>query len=302
MQKLSTRSTPSAIQRSSGHTSAEPGVGGVDVEPGAACSAHTSAIGGSGSRAVDEVVPMLATTKNGTQARGPVLGHGGRQGVGPQREVRRPRRSTRSWSGRSPAMRTAFSTELCAWRGRVARAAGRTGPSPAARHRAASRAHSVAPDADSSMTPPPSPLERNRSGSPSSSAIQSSTCVSSSVHAGDGRPEHPLHAEAGRHEVGQHRRPGGAGREVGEPARVLPVGDARDDDPVEVGEDGARTAPAAPAATPAAAPAPTRARPRSAPDGPRSSRGSEPPTPPPRGRGAGTRRASSGRLALTIGH
>ena len=34
------------------------------------------------------------------------------------------------------------------------------------------------------MTPPPAPSDRNRSGRPSSSTIQSRTWVSSSVHAG----------------------------------------------------------------------------------------------------------------------
>src|SRR5690606_7836411 len=59
------------------------------------------------------------------------------------------------------------------------------GPSPAARQRAATRAHRVALDAESWMTPPPAAVERNRSGRPRSSAIQSRTWVSSSVTAGE---------------------------------------------------------------------------------------------------------------------
>ena len=50
------------------------------------------------------------------------------------------------------------------------------------------------------------------------------------------RPEHPLRAEAGRHELGQDRGRRGVGREVGEPARRLPVRDARQDDRVEVAQ------------------------------------------------------------------
>ena len=53
-----------------------------------------------------------------------------------------------------------------------------------ARSRAARMAHSVALDALSWMTPPPAPVLRKRSGSPSSSTIQSSTTCSTSVHAG----------------------------------------------------------------------------------------------------------------------
>ena len=57
---------------------------------------------------------------------------------------------------------------------------------PLARHRAARIAVSVASLAEPWMTPPPVALsERKRSGRPSSSTIQSSTSVSSSVHAGD---------------------------------------------------------------------------------------------------------------------
>ena len=46
-------------------------------------------------------------------------------------------------------------------------------------------ATSVASLAEPWITPPPSPVERNRAGSASSSCIQSSISVSTSVHAGD---------------------------------------------------------------------------------------------------------------------
>ncbi len=55
-----------------------------------------------------------------------------------------------------------------------------------ARHRAEQIATRTASLADPWITPPPLALvEANRSGRPSSSTIQSSTNVSSSVHAGD---------------------------------------------------------------------------------------------------------------------
>ena len=50
--------------------------------------------------------------------------------------------------------------------------------------RAASSAQSVALEAVSWMTPPPAPRDVNAAGRPSAPASQSSTCVSSSVHAG----------------------------------------------------------------------------------------------------------------------
>src|SRR5918995_641467 len=52
------------------------------------------------------------------------------------------------------------------------------------RSRAATRAQSVADEAESWITPPPAPVDRKRSGSPRASTIQSTTRVSTSVHAG----------------------------------------------------------------------------------------------------------------------
>ena len=62
------------------------------------------------------------------------------------------------------------------------------------------------------------------------------TCCSSSVAGRAGHPGHALDAEPGRDQVAEHRGPGGVGREVAEEAGVLPVRDARQDDPVEVGQ------------------------------------------------------------------
>ena len=55
---------------------------------------------------------------------------------------------------------------------------------PVVRSRAARMAHSVASEAEPWITPPPTPVERNRSGRPSRSTIQSIISVSSSVQAG----------------------------------------------------------------------------------------------------------------------
>ena len=52
-----------------------------------------------------------------------------------------------------------------------------------------------------------------------------------------GLPDHALGAEAGRQKLPQDRGRAVVGREVGEPARVLPVGDARHDDLLEILED-----------------------------------------------------------------
>ena len=75
-------------------------------------------------------------------------------------------------------------------------------------------------------------VERNRSGSASSSCIQSSISVSTSVHAGLRDPAHALHAEPGRGQLAEDRGVRDVGREVGEELRVLPVRQARHDDAV----------------------------------------------------------------------
>ena len=53
-----------------------------------------------------------------------------------------------------------------------------------------------------------------------------------------GHPGHALDAETGRDEVAQHGRARGVGREVAEEPGVLPVRDAGQHDPVEVGQHG----------------------------------------------------------------
>ena len=54
---------------------------------------------------------------------------------------------------------------------------------------------------------------------------------------GAGLPAHALRAEAGGDQVGQHRGQVAVGGEVGEEPRVVPVGDAGEDGPVEHGKD-----------------------------------------------------------------
>ena len=51
-----------------------------------------------------------------------------------------------------------------------------------------------------------------------------------------GGPDHALRAQPGRHQLGEDRRARRVGREVGEPARGLPVRDARQDDLVQVAQ------------------------------------------------------------------
>src|SRR6185436_16735145 len=87
-----------------------------------------------------------------------------------------------------PAILTAFSTDECAW-GDVYATSRPSQPASfvwnwVARSRAANIAHNTALDALSWITPPPVPPDLNAAGRDSISATQSSTWVSSSVHAG----------------------------------------------------------------------------------------------------------------------
>jgi hypothetical protein len=58
-----------------------------------------------------------------------------------------------------------------------------------------------------------------------------------------GGPQHALHAQPGRDQLGQHRRRAGVGGEVPEEAGRLPVGERRDDHPVQVGDGTGQVAP-----------------------------------------------------------
>ena len=113
---------------------------------------------------------------------------------------------------------------------------------PLTRCSAASSATSVASDAVCWMTPPPRPSERNRAGSSSSVGQPVEHVRLELGRGGRGGPEHALHAQPGREQVAEDRRPAGVGREVREERRVLPVGDARQQHPVEVAQHAPRTA------------------------------------------------------------
>ena len=78
---------------------------------------------------------------------------------------------------------------------------------------------------------------RNPAGSPRSPRSQSSTTSSSSVAAGEVRQSIALTLSAAAQELAEDAGRGAADREVGEEARVVPVGDAREDHALEVGED-----------------------------------------------------------------
>jgi hypothetical protein len=56
-------------------------------------------------------------------------------------------------------------------------------------------------------------------------------------------PQHALHAQPGRDQLGQHRRRRSVGREVPEEAGRLPVGERRNDHPVQVGDGAGQVAP-----------------------------------------------------------
>ena len=116
------------------------------------------------------------------------------------------------------------------------------------------------------------------------------------------RPQHPLRTEPGRDQLGEDRRPRRVGREVREPARRLPVRDARQDDLVEVAQQRGerlgllgRRVGQPPRISPGFTVEHDRQLAAHAPCSPR-------PTPRPRGRGGGTRRASCGSGQSLVGN
>jgi len=88
------------------------------------------------------------------------------------------------WLGSKPATRAPFLTDEWASAEAYTQSPLSGTPVLTARSRAASSAHRVADEALSWITPPPGPLERNRSGRPRSSTSQSRMTVSISVQAG----------------------------------------------------------------------------------------------------------------------
>ena len=106
------------------------------------------------------------------------------------------------------------------------------------RCRAASRATRLAPELESWTTPPPGPSERNDAGRAEEVGEPVQDVLLELGGSRAGHPGHALDAEARGDQVAEHGRPGGVGGEVAEEAGVLPVRDAGQHDPVEVGEDG----------------------------------------------------------------
>ena len=194
-----------------------------------------------GSNAIELVVPRLAHTQNGVRpaARSAATSRGERVGahrerlvVGHDAELRRCRcrrcaGPSRCWSAPGPWRRR---------RGAMVSPSVFTAP-PVARQRAARMDARVASLAEPWMTPPPCALVlRNALGQPEQllHPVHHQRLDLGARRAGD--PAHALHAEAGRGELAEDRRVADVGGEVGEEARVLPVGEAGHDDAVEVGE------------------------------------------------------------------
>ena len=152
------------------------------------CSAQISAMSSTGSKARDDVVPVVALTKNGmSPACLSALIFFASSSV--RNEYRSSTFIVWRFSDPIPATIQAFSMDE--WASVEAYATNRLllplwlVRLPVALSRAASSAQSVALEAESSITPPPLELDENFSGNPSNCTSQSITCDSSSVQAGD---------------------------------------------------------------------------------------------------------------------
>ncbi len=184
----STRSSPALTHRNSGTRAAMPAIAASTCSH--TCSrSQIAPTSGVGSNAIDEVVPWVVHTKNGSRPASRSAAIIASRAPGCIAKFASCG-TMRMRSVPIPAMRRPFSMPECAWA--VAYATSRevspsvlTAPS-VARQRAARIATSTASLAEPWITPPPCSLvERNRSGRSSSSIIQSSISVSSSVHAGE---------------------------------------------------------------------------------------------------------------------
>ena len=108
-----------------------------------------------------------------------------------------------------------------------------------ARQRAARIATSTASLAEPWITPPPCSLvERNRVGEAEQldHPVEHQRLEFGARRRRD--PAHALHAEPGGQQFAEDRRERVVRREVGEEVRVLPLGEAGHDDPIEVGHHG----------------------------------------------------------------
>ena len=199
-------------------------------------SATTSASAGTGSTANEEVVPTVAQQKNGVRPAARSSPMATASASGAMAKVSSTA-TTRTWSGRSPATRAAFS-RLRVGLGRgvghevTEVGSGVLGPLPGGeqgteRGRGGAVLDHPAPGADR-QEPVGQAQELDH-------PVQD---VGLQLGAGGaGGPEHPLHAEPGREQLAEDRRPRVVGREVGEPVGRLPVGDAGQDHALDVGQD-----------------------------------------------------------------
>ena len=270
----------------------------VDVKPDAVAPAQISAIAGTGSIAVEEVEPTVASPWRVSRPR---QGQRPAPAAAPRRSGRAPRPSATSRScalrraPRSGRPSPARSARAVRRRPRAARSVFRRAsshqrsPAPGRQQRGQASPTRRSPGS----TPPPLPSPGTRpAGRAHRSTSQSSTCCSTSVAAGPVDHSIPCDASRGRDQIGQHRGRRRVPREVREEARVLPLRDPRHHDPRRGRPAPPRTAAAPRAQRPAAAPAPRRAAPGRARAGRRRTPSSPRSSPRPGGPARGTRPAS----------
>ena len=241
--RVGLRSTPASAQRFSAQTTAEPGVGRVDMQPGARLGAERCDLG-------DRV-------------------DGGRRGRPDRRDDGGGLASRSASASASGRIRNSSSDGHLAQRnaeqprslvhGRVRVLGADDGVPSGRRCRAAVSAARVEVDAVSSMCP------CRPSGSPRSCRSQSSASSSSSVAAGDVRQSIAVDVQGGGEKLGEDPRLRPGDGEVGEEARMVPVRDPGQKHLVEVAQDGGERLPRSRAATPAARRGPGRAPPARAP-------------------------------------
>ena len=107
-------SSPAWVQRSSGQTAADPAYAASTCSQTPYC-AQIAPISGSGSTAVVEVVPIVATTIAGITPAARSASIAARSASGRMAWVRGSTSTARTPSVPSPAIRAAFSIEECPW-------------------------------------------------------------------------------------------------------------------------------------------------------------------------------------------
>ena len=211
----SARSTPSNAQRSSGQTIAEPAYA-ASTWSQAPCRSHRSAIAGTGSTDVVDVVPTVATTTAASSRR-----ERRRQRVRPHPEL--------LVHGHLAQLHARGSAPPCRPRSARARSRGRRRPGAVRARRRARRASRWTPCPRCGRAAP----RAGRAAARSQSIVSSS----SSVAAGPVRQSIAFTFSAADEQLREDPRLRARDREVGEEARVVPVRRARDDHLVEVAQD-----------------------------------------------------------------